>query len=52
MITLNFENFLKLTVQDGPTPIPKGKMEVTSLLADKQEAKGLIPSTTKFKEIM
>ena len=33
MVTLNFENFPKVTVQDGLTPILKGKMKVTNSLA-------------------
>jgi len=52
MVTLNFENFSKVTVQDGLTPILKGKMEISNPLAEKQEAKGLISLTVKSEEIM
>jgi len=41
-----------VTVQDGVTPIPKEKIEATNPLAEKHEAKGLIPLTTKFENIM
>ena len=52
MVTLDFENFLKVVVQDGLTPIPKGKIEVTSSLAEVQKVKGLISLTIKSEEIM
>jgi len=52
LIILNFGNFLKVTVQDGLTPILKGKIEVINPLAEKQEAKGLISLMTKSSEIM
>jgi len=52
IVTLNFENFPKVNVQDGLTPSPKGRLEVTNPLAEKQEAKGLVPLITKFEEIM
>jgi len=52
MVILNFENFLKVTIQDGLTPTPKGKMEVTNLLAKKQKAKSLILLMTKSGEII
>jgi len=37
MVTINFGNFPKVTVQDGLAPIPKGRMEVTNPLPKKQE---------------
>ena len=52
MMTLNFENFSKVTVQDGLIPVLKGRLEVINPLAKKQEAKGLVPLTTKSREIM
>ena len=52
MVTLNFENFSNVTVQDGLALIPKGKMEVNSPLAEKKEAKGLIPLIIKSEEII
>jgi len=52
MVTLNFENFSKLIVYDGLTPIPKGYMEVINSLVEKQEAKGLIPLKIKFRKII
>jgi len=52
MVTLKFGDFPKVVVQDGLTPIPKGKMKVTNPLAEEQKAKGLIPLTTKSREIM
>jgi len=52
MVTLNFENFSKVVVQDGLTHIPKGKTEVTNSLAEEQKAKGLILLTIKSGEIM
>jgi len=33
MMTLIFENFLKVSVQDGLTPIPEGRLKVTNPLA-------------------
>ena len=41
-----------MTVQDGLIHVPKGRLEVTNPLAKKQEAKGLVPLTTKSGEIM
>ena len=52
MVTLNFGTFPKVTIQDGVAPVPKVRMEVIKPLAKEQEAKGLIPLTTKFEEIM
>ena len=47
MVTLNFETFPKVTIQDGVVPAAKARMEVINLLAKEQEAKGLVPLTTK-----
>jgi len=52
IVTLNFENFPKVIVQDRLTLIPKGKKEVINPLAEKQEAKSLIPLIFKSGEIM
>jgi len=52
MMTLNFENFSKMTVQDGLIPILKERLEVINPLAEKQEVKGLVPLTTKSREIV
>ena len=52
MVTLNFENFLQVVVQDKLTPVPKGKIEVTNPLSEDQKAKGLIPLITKSRKVM
>ena len=52
MVTLNFETFLKMTIQDGSAPIPKARLNIINPMAEKQEAKGLIPMMTKFEKIM
>ena len=52
MVTLNFGTFLKTTVQDGLTPVPKARLNVVNPMTEKQKAKGLIPLTTKSGEIM
>jgi len=35
MVTLNFGTFLKTTVQDGLTPVPKARLDVVNLIAKK-----------------
>jgi len=50
MVTLNFGTFPKMTVRDRR--VPKVRLEVINLLVEMQEAKGLIPLTTKYGEIM
>ena len=52
MVTLNFKTFPKVTIQDGVAPVPKARSKVINPLAKTQEAKGLIPFTTKSEEIM
>jgi len=51
-MTLNFGTILRMTVSDELTLVPKARLEVINPLAKKREAKGLIPLTTKFGEIM
>ena len=50
MMTLNFRTFLKTTVQDGLTPVPKARLDIVNPIAEKQRAKGLIPMMTKSRE--
>ena len=52
MVTFNFGTFLKVTIQSRVAPIPKVRMEVINRLAKEQEAKGLVPLTTKSGEII
>ena len=47
MVTLNFETFPKMTVQDGL----KARLEVVNPMAEKQKAKGLVLMMTKSGEI-
>ena len=35
MVTLNFETFLKMTVQDGLVPVPKDRLNVINPMAEK-----------------
>jgi len=41
-----------MIVQDGLAPDPKVRLDVINLMAEKQEAKDLIPMTIKSGEIM
>jgi len=52
MMTLNFENFPKMTVQDGLVPVPKGRLEIINPMAETLKSKGLIPMTIGSGEIM
>ena len=52
MVTLNFWTFLKTTIQDGVTPVPKARLDIINPMAEVQKAKGLIPMTTKSREII
>ena len=46
MVTLNFKNFPKMTVQDGLVPVPKARLDIINLMAETLKAKGLIPMIT------
>ena len=50
MVTLNFKNFPKMTVQNGL--VPKARLDIINPIAEKQKAKGLIPMTTGSGEIL
>ena len=52
MVTLIFETFSKMTVQDGSTPVPKAILDVINPMAEKKDTKGLVPMTTKSAKIM
>jgi len=52
MATLNFGTFLKMTVQDGVTPVSKIRLDVINLMAEVQKDKGLVSMMTKSEEIM
>jgi len=52
MVTLNFGTFSKMTVQDSLVPVPKTRLNVINPLAERREAKGLIPMMTRSGEIM
>jgi len=52
VVTLNFRIFPKVTIQNGLVPIPKARLDIINPIAEQQEAKGLIPITTKYGEIM
>ena len=52
MVTFNFGTFPKMTVQNRLVPVHKARLDVINPMAEKQKAKGLIPITTKYGEIM
>jgi len=52
MVTLNFEIFPKMTIQDGLVPAPKTRLDVINPMAEKQKAKALILMMTESREIM
>ena len=52
MVTLNFETFSKMTVKDGLTLVPKIRLGIVNLMAEKQKSKGLVQMMTKSREIM
>jgi len=52
MVTLNFGTFLKMTVQDGLVPISEARLDLINPMAEQQKAKGIIPITIEFGEIM
>jgi len=52
METLNFRTFPKKTIQDGLTPVPQARLDIVNPMVEKQKSKGLVPLTTKFREIM
>ena len=52
MMTLNFGTFPKVIIQDRVAFTPEVRMEVINPLAKQQEAKDLIPLTTKSGKIM
>ena len=52
MVTLNFETFPKMIIQDGLAHIPKASLEVVNPMAKEQEAKCLVPMMIRSGEIM
>ena len=52
MVTLNFGTFPKTTVQDGLALVPKARLDVVNPMAEKQNAKSLVPMTIKSGKIM
>jgi len=52
MVTLNFETFSKMIIQNGLTPVPNARLDIINSMAKKQNAKGLVPMMTKSREIM
>ena len=52
MVTLNFGTFSKITVQNESIFVSKARLDIVNPMAEKQEAKGLVPITTKFGEII
>ena len=52
MITLEFDNFSKVTVPDGHAPVLKARLEVSNSSTKQQEAKGLLSLTLKIGKIM
>jgi len=51
-VALKFGTFSKMMVQDGLVLIPKEKLDVINPMTKKQKAKGLIPMTIEYGEIM
>jgi len=52
MVSFNFGSFSEMTIQDGLTPMPKGKIKVTGPSSAEKESRGLIPVTLKSGEVM
>jgi len=52
MVTYNFRTFPKMTAQHGLVLVPKARLDIINLMAEKQKAKGLIPMTIESREIM
>ena len=52
MVTLEFGKTPKVTVPDGPFPIPEARLKINHPSAKQQETKDLVPLILKTGEIM